>query len=247
VELEEVRRLLDRDRVWSLYALGDLDAARAEYCRWYTHGETIVLRYVEFDPPILMCAGPNLESVFAGGALDSLRSCFLHLRAEHLAAVESRFRVTWKRPMWRMRLGALQASGLPPAEPLDAEDLEAVQALYADGRDSHESPDFFFASMLPGGAFHGVRVDGELVAAGGTHLICEAESVAAIGNIYTKRGHRGRGYGARVTESIARELGRRGIRTIGLNVKHENATALALYQRLGFEIHCEYWEGQAER
>ena len=251
MEPGEVRLLLNQDRYWSLYGLGDMDPARAEYCRWYSHGETIVLRYVEFDPPILLCAGPDLESVFAqaNGGLDAMKSCFLHLRGEHLPAVEKRFRVTWKRPMWRMRLapGALKPSGLPPAEPLHRKDLDALRALYADGKETRESPDFFFASMLEGGAFHGIWEQGVLVAAGGTHLICESESVAAIGNIYTKRGHRGQGLGARITESIVRELEQRGIAAIGLNVKQDNSSAIGLYRRLGFETHCEYWEGQAER
>ncbi len=42
-----------------------------------------------------------------------------------------------------------------------------LEALYADGAEAGEAPDFFFPSMLAGGYFHGVRREGALVAAAG--------------------------------------------------------------------------------
>jgi ribosomal protein S18 acetylase RimI-like enzyme len=122
-----------------------------------------------------------------------------------------------------------------------------LRELYADGDAAGEAPDFFMPRQLEDGTFFGVRERGTLVAAGGTHLYSAVESVAAVGNIYTRRTHRGRGYAAIVLGTIVEELRRHGIATIGLNVRTANATAIRLYERFGFRIHARFWEGRAVR
>ena len=82
-------------------------------------------------------------------------------------------------------------------------------------------------------------------AAGGTHLYSAAESVGAIGNVYTRRSHRGHGYAAAVVAAIVERLIERGTETIGLNVRAANTGAIRLYQRLGFTIHTRFFEGHA--
>ena len=88
---------------------------------------------------------------------------------------------------------------------------------------------------------------GLAIAAAGTHLVAPLESVAAVGNIYTRRDRRGRGLGTAVTAAVTAELRRRGVRTIGLNVNQRNATAIGLYERLGFVRYCAFVEGVATR
>ena len=79
------------------------------------------------------------------------------------------------------------------AELLDERHEDEIRALFEDGRATGEEPDFFMRSQLQDGTFYGVRHEGRLVAAGGTHLYSRDESVGAIGNVYTHRAHRGRG------------------------------------------------------
>ena len=106
-----------------------------------------------------------------------------------------------------------------------------------------ESPAFFTPGMLRHGVYYGVREGGAIVAAAGTHVLAERESVAAIGNVYTRRDRRGRGLGAQVSGAVVTELLGLGIRTIVLNVAESNAAAMRVYERLGFERYCEYREG----
>ena len=68
-----------------------------------------------------------------------------------------------------------------------------------------------------------------------------------VGNIYTRRDLRRRGYARQAAIGVLNELVERGVGTICLNVAIENEGALALYRSMGFEIHSEYFEGQAVR
>ena len=74
-----------------------------------------------------------------------------------------------------------------------------------------------------------------------------AQSVAAVGNIYTRRDRRCRGLAAQATAAVLEELLRRGIETIVLNVSRTNTGAERVYERLGFRRYCGYFEGRAVR
>ena len=104
--------------------------------------------------------------------------------------------VSSPRLMWRMtRTGDRPASPSAVTSRLGASDVPALQALYADGESSGESPDFVFPSMVAGGVFHGIYEGTALVSAAGTHVLAREEGVAAIGNVYTRHDRRGRGLG----------------------------------------------------
>ena len=79
----------------------------------------------------------------------------------------------------------------------------------------------------------------------GTHLVVSAEGVAAVGNIYTRRGCRWRGWGSLATSAVVGELLRREIPTIGLNVNQQNQPAIRVYEKLGFVKYCAFCEGLA--
>jgi ribosomal protein S18 acetylase RimI-like enzyme len=242
----EVRALLHQDPYWSVYALGDLDARRAHHCHWLTHGNSVALLYREFDSPILWAAGdPDVLD-----AVPDVEGCHLQIPESFLPAVAKRFPVEWSRLMHRMSLApeAFNAhGGGARAELLDERHEDEIRTLFEDGRATGEEPDFFMRSQLQDGTFYGVRLDGRLVAAGGTHLYCHDESVGAIGNVYTHRAHRGRGFASAVTSAVARELIERGTRIIALNVKSGNQAAIRVYERLGFRFHARFFEGRAGR
>jgi ribosomal protein S18 acetylase RimI-like enzyme len=67
--------------------------------------------------------------------------------------------------------------------------------------------------------------------------------MAAIGNVYTHPDWRRRGLAQACTASLLSILLSKGVATIVLNVGQNNQAALALYERMGFKIHCPFYEG----
>jgi ribosomal protein S18 acetylase RimI-like enzyme len=249
---KEIRTILDRDRVWSLYALADLDDEFYEKCRWHApaSGEpALVLLYSGFDPHVLFAIGESKPVAALLDEFDSPRETYLHIPIQVLPLVAHRCMVRNETPMWRMVLepDSLQPVNAGDVVRLGVDDLPRLHRLYTDGDVTADSPDFFGDSMVERGVFYGIRDGDDLVAAAGTHILSRDESTAGIGNIYTRRDFRGRGMGARTTTAVASELLRMGIRTIGLNVAQSNVGAIRLYERLGFVCHCPFVEGIAVR
>ena len=243
-DVARIRTLLHEDRPWSLYALGDLDARRSKYCDWYVRGRSVALVYREFDTPILFAAGAT--DVLAD--VPAMDACLLHVPETFLAALEERFELESVTPVLRMSLDPMRFR--KPADGAAVESLGPahegeLRELYEDGRQRGEEPDFFMPVQLGDGTFFGVREQGRLVAAGGTHLYSATESIGAVGNVYTRRSHRGRGLAAAVVSAIVERLIARRTATIGLNVRVTNSAAIRLYERLGFEFHARFLEGRA--
>ena len=55
-----------------------------------------------------------------------------------------------------------------------------------------------------------------------------------IGNIVTHKDYRGRGFATVMLEILLGNLKRRGINKVFLEVEHDNAPAIALYEKFGF-------------
>jgi ribosomal protein S18 acetylase RimI-like enzyme len=245
-----IRGLLQRDRPWAVYPLGDLAPGFFEHCRWSrTDGEpaALVMLYQAFSPAVLFALGAPERVAALLDELDPARPLYLHVRPEIVPLLEARYRLTGLTPMWRMLLdrGRFAPGDLGGVMPLGPDDLDAVRRLYADGDAAGEAPHFFLPDMLSTGVFFGIREGSELVAAAGTHLVVPQEGVAAVGNIYTRRDCRGRGLGGRVTAAVVAEVLRRGLETVALNVAQTNAMARRVYERLGFAVYCPFVEGQA--
>ena len=147
----------------------------------------------------------------------------------------------WNRTYHRYHLPDLSTlpSGDPEVVPLGPDDVEEIEALY----DTDPGTSFFMPAMLESESFVGIREGGELVAVAGTHVLSEAQGVAAIGGVVTHPDHRGRGYGSRVTVGVCRLLEGR-VEVIGLNTADANAAARAVYRRLGFVPVLRYEEAQ---
>jgi ribosomal protein S18 acetylase RimI-like enzyme len=108
-----------------------------------------------------------------------------------------------------------------------------------------------FASWLPStsiaeGVYYGVRVNGRLVAAAGTHVISREARLAVVGNVLTHVDHRGRGYATAVTGAVTQEL-LRFCDQVVLNVRSDNPPALQAYRRLGYAEHVRFEERLAHR
>jgi ribosomal protein S18 acetylase RimI-like enzyme len=235
----EIRTRLHRDPGWSVYALGDLSPSMFSKTQWFAPDLTLVVQ--DYGTTILFAIGP-------GSVREALEfvtgPVHLQVRGDALDEVARHAAVSSVRLMWRMTwTGDRTPSPAAITARLRASDVAALEALYVDGESSGESPDFFFASMVADGVFHGIFEGTALVAAAGTHLVAREEGAAAIGNVYTRRDRRGRGLGRLTTTAVLGELS--GVETIGLNVRADNETALRLYESLGFARHCQFYEALA--
>ena len=236
-----IRGILRRDPGWCVYALGDLSPEMFPKTEWFTPDLTLVLKDYETSILFAMGAGSVREALNAvtwpvhlqvqQDALDAI--------AQH-AAVDNHKEM--RRMIWRERR---DYSRDDRARRLSDADVDALQALYADGEVTGESPDFFYPAMVNRGVFFGVYEDDGLVAAAGTHLVSRDEGAAAIGNIYVRRDRRGRGLGRIVTSAVMQVLA--DVDTVGLNVRADNAPAIDLYESLGFFTHCRFFEALATR
>jgi len=237
----EIRTRLRRDPGWSVYALGDLAPQMFSKTLWFAPDLTLVVE--DYGTAILFAMG-------SGSVCEALECVagpvHLQVQRDALDEVTRHAAVSSLRLMWRMAwTGDRLASPGAATKRLAATDVPALQALYADGESSGESPGFFFPSMVADGVFHGIYEGTALVAAAGTHLLAREEGAAAIGNVYTRHDRRGRGLARLATSAVLNELS--GVETIGLNVRADNDAALHLYESLGFARHCRFYEGLAGR
>ena len=236
----EIRRILNADRVWSIYALADLDPHLFELCEWWISGEGLALVFTGISIcPIFVC-GPkdDVELLLASLTADS---GYLNLRDEH--AHQTAYRYVEPHRMRRMVVADLAPR---PGETiaLGPEHATEIEALYATGTGAGVA---FGAFQLDAGFFRGVRSQRELIAVAGVHVVSRNESVAGVGNVFTREDHRGKGLAQITTSAVTQALLDAGIETIGLNVEIDNAAAIRAYEKLGYRMAFEYWEGTAVR
>ena len=99
---------------------------------------------------------------------------------------------------------------------------------------------------IASGLYYGVRRGGRLVAAAGTHVISPTYGLAAVGNVFTHREWRGRGFAKIVTSAVTAEL-LETVDTVVLNVRADNPPALAAYRALGYREHTRFEERLVRR
>lgn len=245
---EEILAVLNEDRVYAAYAIGDLEPPLFDQCEWALaeHADgprALALLFKGLKPDTLLLYGdPRGLAVILAGVMRPAQAYAIFtdgqapaLQAHYaLAEVKRMVRMAWDR-----------TSPLPPPSPLafrlTGARLAELQSLYRLYAEAHFSP-----YQLMQGVFYGVERDGRLVAVAGTHLVSETYGVAAIGNVFTHPDYRGRGYAQACTAAVLRNLAAR-IPTIVLNVGADNAVARHVYAKLGFTEHCEFHEAMAYR
>ncbi len=241
-----VRTILNRDRPWAAYILGDLVPGSLEHCSFYStellDGIVVIYRGLGFPILYWQNAHPTLLDEFDEPAV------FLNLRLEDAGFIAGRYTFVEPKRMGRFLLDPAHWKPVPiqSAKQLSKADLPAIQKLYADAAEG-EQPYFFYPEMLQHGVFHGIWENGALVAVAGTHQVTRQDSVAAVGNVYTRRDRRQKGLAAEATSAVVSHLLAMPIATIVLNVEHDKPNARRLYERLGFKLHCEFLEGRAVR
>lgn len=245
---DAVEACLRRDETLHAYELGDLDDFYWPNTTWYAlepygTARQIALIYSASDLPVLLAFTRRVDEMreLLRPMVHLLpRRFYAHLTPGLTDALEGHYCAD--------RHGRFLKMALADRARLFAVDTERAFALTQDDRD--ELSDLYRASypgnwfdprMLSTGKYFGLREGGELAAVAGVHVYSPRYGVAALGNIATHPASRGRGLATIVTARLCREL-LGEVSLIGLNVKADNAPAIACYTRLGFSPVAPYEE-----
>lgn len=244
---DRILSYLKTDRLYAAYAIGDLEPELFSQCTWAGAERdgrlrALALLFRGLDPPALFLMGEmHGLRVILENALHPNRA-YLTCRTEHLPVVKDFF--TWEHEpdaMWRM---VLKQRHFPLSERtcvrLKSDHAEQIQNLVA-----HGGIGGFAAAQIDRGVFYGILNDERLVSVAGTHLVSHQYGVAAVGNVVTDPNLHRQGLGTAVVSAVLSELVRLGIKDVVLNARQNNASAIHLYQKLGFERYCAFLEGPA--
>jgi RimJ/RimL family protein N-acetyltransferase len=237
-----LRSFLEQDRLYASYAICDLEEHEFARTRWGLAWEA--------DSPVALVleySGPTPQPLFVMGRVDGIgivlrdlirpRVAFVAAPAGVLPAIETVYRVDPGPSMVRMWVDRARFRPYPATvQRLLPAEIGELNRLYQLG----------FASWLPAativeGVYYGMRVNGQLVAAAGTHVISRSARLAVVGNVLTHLDFRGRGFGTAVTGAVTAELLRTCDQVV-LNVRADNPPALNAYRRLGFAEHVRFEE-----
>jgi ribosomal protein S18 acetylase RimI-like enzyme len=243
----QLRLFLESDRLLAAYAICDLEDREFTRTRWggAFEGDRLVALAMEYSgltpqPLFVMGSNDGIEAVLRDVVRP--RAAYVAALEESLPAVEALYRLDAGPAMVRMWVDRARFRPYPAdVSRLLPSDIGELNRLYQLG----------FASWLPSssiaeGVYFGIRVNGRLVAAAGTHVIGRTARLAVVGNVLTHVDYRGRGFATAVTGAVTQELLRTCDQVV-LNVRSDNPPALQAYRRLGFAEHVRFEERLAHR
>ena len=242
-----LREFLERDRLFAAYAICDLEDREFPRTRWgiATQAGEVVAVGMEYggltpQPMFVMGEAEGISAILRDVVRP--RAAYVAARTESLPAVAQHYRVDPGPPMIRMWVDRARFQPAPAhTERLLPVEIGELNRLYQLG----------FAAWLPAsaiseGVYYGIRVNGKLIAAAGTHVISRQARLAVVGNVLTHTDHRGRGYAKAVTSAVTAEL-LRYCDDVVLNVRSDNPSAIAAYTRLGYIEHTRFEERLVRR
>ncbi|HEX2398607.1 MAG TPA: GNAT family N-acetyltransferase [Mycobacterium sp.] len=243
-----LRTFLEQDRVRAGYAICDLDPAEFPRTRWGVAREggqpiSVVLEYLGLTPQPLFVMGDSAG--IAQILRDVVRPRLVYLASDHshVAEIGKIYRIDPGPPM--IRMVATRATFRPHQEGT------AMRLLPVEITDLNRLYGLGFTSWLPSdsiasGVYYGVRVNGRLVAAAGTHVISREARLAAVGNVMTAPDFRGKGFAKLATSAVTSEL-LGYCDEVVLNVRSDNPPAIAAYTAIGYKEHNRFEERLAHR
>ncbi len=233
---------LAQDRLYAAYAICDLEDREFSRTRWGAayDGDEMIAVGLEYT-------GPTPQPLFVMGRTEGIgavlrdvirpRAAYIAARQEMLPAIEAHYRVDPGPQMVRMWVDRSHFKPYPATvQRLLPVEIGELNRLYQLG----------FASWLPAtaiadGVYYGMRVNGRLVAAAGTHVISHGARLAVVGNVLTHMDYRGRGFATAVTGAVTAEL-LRSCDQVVLNVRSDNPPAINAYRHLGYSEHARFEE-----
>jgi ribosomal protein S18 acetylase RimI-like enzyme len=237
-----IRAYLERDRLYAAYAICDLEEREFARTRWGIawEGDEPIALVLEYN-------GPTPQPLFAMGREEGIavilrdlirpRVAYVAAPPSVLPAIETAYRVDAGPSMVRMWVDRAHFRPYPATvQRLQPVDIGDLNRLYQLG----------FAAWLPStsiadGVYYGLRVNGQLVAAAGTHVVSPGARLAVVGNVLTHIDYRGRGFATAVTGGVTADLLRTCDQVV-LNVRSDNPPALNAYRRLGYLEHVRFEE-----
>ena len=246
---EAIRPLLEGQRAYAAYALGQLDPRLFHLTEWW-HAEAD-----GSDALALHSSGGLGKATFLTGesqALEALlrlhpgpRSTFLTCEPHHLDTVTRYFDLHQRQLMMRMQVtddSFKPSAGGITVRRLDGADARRINSLYRnDG-----VPSFYQPRQIEDAVYYGVERDARLVAIAGTHVVSSSNEIAVVGNVYTHPVHRGQHLAQATTSAVTEQL-LRFCREVVLSVDPDNAPAVRAYERLGYSEVARLIEGAALR
>lgn len=250
-----LRQFMSEDKAETAYAMGDLDAPHWERSNFWGGFENgfltgFVLIYTGFSTPVLTMHGSEETIAAVLGEMPLPLDVFCMFPEKLLPEFEAHYSAQHLIYLWRMRTSPQTyraPASLLPMTRLAGEDAERLNAFYSEALGTDEELLAFSPSQVEHGVFFAYEEQGEILAAAGTHVASKNEGVAAVGNVFTSLGQRGKGLGTQVTAAVVTQLLADGIETIVLNVKQKNTPAVHVYEKLGFQKHMPFIEGPAFR
>ena len=257
------KRLLkhfQKDPVLFAYHIGDLDEFYFADCLWATAAnersglDDVLLTYTGGETPTLLAFG--LSDRFPDLLRDYLplapRRFFCHFQKPHGSIFREFARETSLGTHFKMKLDEKSFAGSCRSGPLrsrqnlapvrlDSSHEAALRRLYA----AAYPDNYFVPRMLQTGKYFGCVEGDEVVAVAGVHVVSDEQEIAVLGNITTHPEHRGHGLAGELTRTLTAELVSEG-KMVCLNVKADNAPAIACYRKLGFIPVQEYEEALYE-
>jgi ribosomal protein S18 acetylase RimI-like enzyme len=232
------RAFFERDRPWWAWALCSLGEREDGWrsVRFHLDERSGAAIWV-YDHPWW---GGAVHTHGSGAALEALvraaslpRRAFVRLAQEAHDALNTRYRL--ERPESIVRMFVTPAELAAPAEALEAEPLglehgPELLRLYAGWPESR----FQLGRLRRGYRYQGIHRGGRLVAVAENALRSAEEGIAIVQGVYVDPDWRGRGLAGAVTAALTRQLFEAGARDVVLDVRAENAPAIAAYTRLGY-------------
>jgi ribosomal protein S18 acetylase RimI-like enzyme len=244
---ELLREFLERDRLMAAYAICDLEDIEFAKTRWgiaRRNGEpvAVVLEYRGLSPqPLFVMGEPDGIVAILRDAITP-RLVYLAGNERHLPAISRQYRIDPGPPMLRMwvtRHTFRPAAGLAlRLLPIEIADLNRLYGL--------RFTSWLGPEAISNGVYYGLRVNGRLVAAAGTHVVSRTARLGVVGNVMTHADHRNRGFAKITTSAVTQEL-LRYCDDVVLNVRSDNPPAIAAYQALGYVEYGRFEERLARR
>lgn len=250
---DEIFSCLIKNKYLQIYSIGDLDDFFWPYTKWYGLKDgseiwAIVLFYTGLSEPTILALSDDTEplKILLQNVMQYMpQSFYCHLSPGLNPLFKDKFELKSHGSHFKMAL--VDKSKLDISEPsdivrFDKSHHDELASFYNEAYPGN----WFDVRMLETGHYYGIRSNTKIAAVAGVHVYSAQYKVAALGNIATHPDMRGMGLGKIVTAHCCREL-LKTVDIIGLNVSQENAPAISVYRKLGFEVKGEYEEYEMRR